>query len=62
MAWGTWDAQDETCGLCRMPFDASCPDCKLPEDDCPLSKLLGDYCLAMAIALCVVEDGDIKSN
>ncbi|OAO90741.1 hypothetical protein AXX17_AT5G26580 [Arabidopsis thaliana] len=39
MAWGTWDAQDETCGLCRMPFDASCPDCKLPEDDCPLRSI-----------------------
>lgn len=33
----TWDAQDETCGICRMPFDGCCPDCKLPGDDCPLS-------------------------
>ncbi|XP_048605200.1 anaphase-promoting complex subunit 11 [Brassica napus] len=32
----TWDAQDETCGICRMPFDGCCPDCKLPGDDCPL--------------------------
>lgn len=22
-----------------MPFDASCPDCKIPGDDCPLGKL-----------------------
>lgn len=36
-AW-TWDAQDETCGICRMAFDGCCPDCKLPGDDCPLSK------------------------
>ena len=36
----TWDAQDETCGICRMAFDGCCPDCKLPGDDCPLSKLL----------------------
>lgn len=35
----TWDAQDETCGICRMAFDGCCPDCKLPGDDCPLSKL-----------------------
>ncbi|KAI3691197.1 hypothetical protein L2E82_49416 [Cichorium intybus] len=32
----TWDAHDETCGICRMPFDGCCPDCKLPGDDCPL--------------------------
>ena len=36
----TWDAQDETCGICRMAFDGCCPDCKLPGDDCPLSKFL----------------------
>lgn len=34
----TWDAQDETCGICRMAFDGCCPDCKFPGDDCPLSK------------------------
>ncbi|KAJ3676085.1 hypothetical protein LUZ60_003497 [Juncus effusus] len=34
-AW-TWDAADETCGICRMPFDGCCPDCKFPGDDCPL--------------------------
>ncbi|KAK4279534.1 hypothetical protein QN277_011303 [Acacia crassicarpa] len=32
----TWDAQDETCGICRMAFDGCCPDCKHPGDDCPL--------------------------
>ena len=36
----TWDAHDETCGICRMAFDGCCPDCKLPGDDCPLSKSL----------------------
>ncbi|KAK8520584.1 hypothetical protein V6N12_004518 [Hibiscus sabdariffa] len=36
----TWDAQDETCGICRMAFDGCCSDCKLPGDDCPLSKSL----------------------
>lgn len=34
----TWDAHDETCGICRMAFDGCCPDCKLPGDDYPLSK------------------------
>ncbi|XP_026435082.1 anaphase-promoting complex subunit 11-like [Papaver somniferum] len=32
----TWDAQDETCGICRMAFDGCCSDCKRPGDDCPL--------------------------
>ncbi|KAF0917258.1 hypothetical protein E2562_017437 [Oryza meyeriana var. granulata] len=27
MASWTWDAQDETCGICRMAFDGCCPDC-----------------------------------
>lgn len=31
-----WIANDDNCGICRMPFDASCPDCKTPGDDCPL--------------------------
>ncbi|KAI3841790.1 hypothetical protein MKX03_007352 [Papaver bracteatum] len=32
----TWDAQDETCGICRMPFDGCCSDCERPGDACPL--------------------------
>ena len=35
-AW-TWNASDDTCGICRLPFDATCTDCKLPGDDCPLA-------------------------
>ncbi|KPI96825.1 Anaphase-promoting complex subunit 11 [Papilio xuthus] len=31
-----WIANDDNCGICRMPFDSCCPDCKLPGDDCPL--------------------------
>ncbi|KAJ9578761.1 hypothetical protein L9F63_005019 [Diploptera punctata] len=31
-----WVANDDNCGICRMPFDGCCPDCKLPGDDCPL--------------------------
>ncbi|KAG4983314.1 hypothetical protein JHK87_028063 [Glycine soja] len=47
----TWDAQDETCGICRMAFDGCCPDCKLPGDDCPLSKLLLMILLATFIVI-----------
>ncbi|KAK5966737.1 Anaphase-promoting complex subunit 11 [Trichostrongylus colubriformis] len=27
---------DDTCGICRMPFEACCVDCKCPGDECPL--------------------------
>ncbi len=32
----TWGASDDSCGICRMPFDGCCPDCKMPGDECPL--------------------------
>ena len=43
-SWNTvalwhWVAKDDTCGICRMPFDGCCPDCKVPGDDCPLGLL-----------------------
>lgn len=31
-----WIANDDNCGICRMPFDSCCSDCKYPGDDCPL--------------------------
>ena len=34
-AW-KWIANDTECGICRMPFDGCCPDCKIPGDDCAL--------------------------
>jgi anaphase-promoting complex subunit 11 len=30
-----WEVADDTCGICRMPFDGCCTDCRLPGDDCP---------------------------
>ncbi|CAG9537706.1 unnamed protein product [Cercopithifilaria johnstoni] len=32
-----WMAGDETCGICRMPFEACCIECKTPGDECPLA-------------------------
>jgi anaphase-promoting complex subunit 11 len=32
--WRVGD-EDDTCIICRSPFDACCPDCKYPGDDCP---------------------------
>lgn len=34
-AW-TWDAGDDVCGICRMPFDGCPPDGKFPGDDSPV--------------------------
>lgn len=33
-----WVANDDTCGICRVAFEACCPDCKFAGDDCPLGK------------------------
>lgn len=38
-AW-KWIANDTECGICRMPFDGCCPDCKIPGDDCALGKVI----------------------
>lgn len=34
-----WIANDDNCGICRMPFENCCTECSLPGDDCPLGKL-----------------------
>lgn len=31
------EEEEDVCGICRVPYDGCCPDCKLPGDDCPLS-------------------------
>ena len=31
------DSEDDLCGICRVAFEACCPSCKTPGDDCPLS-------------------------
>jgi len=36
--WNVADA-DDVCGICRLAFEAACPACKLPGDECP--PLLG---------------------
>lgn len=33
------DEDDDVCGICRLAFESTCPDCKIPGDDCPLSEL-----------------------
>jgi hypothetical protein len=29
--------EEDVCGICRVAYEACCPACKLPGDDCPLS-------------------------
>ena len=37
--WDVTPDADDVCGICRNAFEASCPTCKSPGDDCP--PLLG---------------------
>ena len=32
------DGEGDVCGICRVPYEGCCPTCKVPGDDCPLSK------------------------
>lgn len=32
------DEDDDVCGICRLAFESTCPECKIPGDDCPLSE------------------------
>lgn len=32
------DEEDEMCGVCQQEFESACPACKVPGDDCPLSR------------------------
>ena len=33
---------DELCGICRVSYDGTCPNCKYPGDQCPI--VLGSGC------------------
>lgn len=33
-----WVTNDTDCGICRLPFDGCCPDCRVPGDDCPIGN------------------------
>ncbi|KAJ1370369.1 hypothetical protein KIN20_032078 [Parelaphostrongylus tenuis] len=34
--WKWIEGGDDTCGICRMAFEACCNQCKCPGDECPL--------------------------
>ncbi|CAD2216569.1 anaphase-promoting complex subunit 11 [Angomonas deanei] len=31
-----WKAKGESCGICRQNYEACCPHCKIPGEDCPV--------------------------
>ncbi|ORZ20423.1 anaphase-promoting complex subunit Apc11 [Absidia repens] len=36
-AYWTWDVkEDDLCGICHNAYDACCPQCSMPGDDCSL--------------------------
>lgn len=41
----TWDAGDDVCSICRMPFDGCPPDCKVQICEFVWYILLG-FCLS----------------
>mmetsp|Transcript_6552 Transcript_6552/g.8023 ORF Transcript_6552/g.8023 Transcript_6552/m.8023 type:complete len:95 (+) Transcript_6552:151-435(+) len=34
VGYWSWNISQDVCGICQQPFDACCPDCKFPGDDC----------------------------
>lgn len=41
LATWVWDiGNEDTCAICRQPFELPCPKCKMPGDDCVPSKFL----------------------
>mmetsp|Transcript_28193 Transcript_28193/g.49658 ORF Transcript_28193/g.49658 Transcript_28193/m.49658 type:complete len:99 (-) Transcript_28193:25-321(-) len=34
VGYWSWNISDEICGICQQSFDACCPECKFPGDDC----------------------------
>lgn len=32
------DEDDDVCGICQAAYESTCPECRVPGDDCPLSK------------------------
>lgn len=38
-----WDVNDERCGICYNAFEACCPDCSAPGDDCPPGRATTPY-------------------
>lgn len=51
--WKASQSGDELCGICRVPFDGTCPNCKFPGDGCPL--ILGETCTHNFHLHCILQ-------
>lgn len=43
-----WDVNEDVCGICRLAFDACCPDCTVPGDSCSPGEF---FCSSVVQAL-----------
>lgn len=63
---GVAEAADEeegdVCGICRVPFEGCCPSCKIPGDDCPLSKLRHHGSSCYDIQICLYSMGRMQPH
>ena len=41
-----WQTSDDSCGICRYPFEHCCANCKTAGDECPIGKT--SYCMVIA--------------
>lgn len=48
-----WDVNEDVCGICRLAFDACCPDCTVPGDNCSPGK---------CVVLLFVATGNNRNN
>jgi hypothetical protein len=56
------EEEDEVCGICQLEFESSCPGCKIPGDDCPLSQCRASpWHSSVARLICVLSNGRTKS-
>ncbi|KAK6198475.1 ubiquitin-protein ligase anaphase promoting complex [Scheffersomyces amazonensis] len=44
---------DELCGICRVAFDGTCPNCRYPGDECPI--VLGAGCSHNFHLHCIIK-------
>jgi hypothetical protein len=48
------DDDDDVCGICRLAYESTCPECKVPGDDCPLSEVLASAHLCGVMMLVLI--------
>ncbi|CED83582.1 anaphase-promoting complex subunit apc11 [Phaffia rhodozyma] len=53
------EEEEDVCGICRLAFDSTCPECKIPGDDCPL---MWGQCTHVFHMHCVLKWLDTESS